>query len=198
MLFGFYVVLFLHTTKETFLVYSLDSLVAFFPHEQVAYRFSTRFSAVYCESATQTPFPAHRNLCIWNRDRIQCADIFASFFLKVNCLVPTYLFCHCRPYRRCKKIHGANTYRNSKGYFENETHQNYVHLSIQRVTSVKTQLIYCQLKWRHVSTRRVIFRLIIEPCLTFRHRASSMQDRRFTTLQRTLFYVINQQIYFII
>jgi len=37
-------------------------------------------------------------------------------------------------------------------------------LSIPRVSSVKTQLIYCQLKWRHVSTQGVIIRPIIEPC----------------------------------
>jgi len=46
--------------------------------------------------------------------------------------------------------------------FEKEKHVNF---SIQRVSSVKTQLIYCQLKWRHVSTHRVIIRPIIEPCL---------------------------------
>ena len=34
--------------------------------------------------------------------------------------------------------------------------------------------------------------------LTFRHRASSMQDRRFATLQKTLFYILNQQIYLFI
>ena len=34
--------------------------------------------------------------------------------------------------------------------------------------------------------------------LTFRHRASSIQDRCFATLQRTFFYIFNQQIYFII
>jgi hypothetical protein len=37
---------------RNFSVYSLDSVVAFFPREQVAYRFSARFPAVYCESAT--------------------------------------------------------------------------------------------------------------------------------------------------
>ena len=42
--------------------------------------------------------------------------------------------------------------------------------SVQRVSSVKTQLIYCQLKWRHVSTHRVIIRPIIEPCLTLWRR----------------------------
>jgi hypothetical protein len=40
-------------------------------------------------------------------------------------------------------------------------------LSILRVSSVKLQLIYCQLKWRHVSTHRVIIRPIIETCLRF-------------------------------
>ena len=39
--------------------------------------------------------------------------------------------------------------------------------SILKVSSVKTQLIYCHLKWRHVSTHRVIIRLIIEPCLRY-------------------------------
>ena len=34
--------------------------------------------------------------------------------------------------------------------------------------------------------------------LNFRHRASSIYDRRFATLQRTLFYIFNQQIYLII
>jgi hypothetical protein len=34
--------------------------------------------------------------------------------------------------------------------------------------------------------------------LTFRHRASSIQDRHFATLQRTLFIYIKKQIYFII
>ena len=40
-------------------------------------------------------------------------------------------------------------------------------LSISRVSSVKTQLIYCQLKWRHVSTQGVIIRPIVEPCLRY-------------------------------
>jgi len=39
------------------------------------------------------------------------------------------------------------------------------HLNI--LSSVKTELIYCQLKWRHVSTHRVIIRPIIEPCLRY-------------------------------
>jgi len=114
MLFGLYIVLFMCNFKKTFFVYSPDSLVslvAFFPHEQVAYRFSTRFPSVYCESAMETLFSAHRNLCILNRDRIECADIFSSFFLKVNRLPPTCLFCHCRPYSRCKPMHEANVYR---------------------------------------------------------------------------------------
>ena len=38
-------------------------------------------------------------------------------------------------------------------------------LKYSRVSSVKTQLNYCQLKWRHVSTHTVIIRTIIEPCL---------------------------------
>jgi len=40
-------------------------------------------------------------------------------------------------------------------------------LRIQRVSSVKTQLIYSQLKWPHVSTHRVIIRPISEPCLRY-------------------------------
>ena len=42
-----------------------------------------------------------------------------------------------------------------------------VQLSIPTVSSVKTQLICCQLKWRHVSTQGVIIRPIIEPCLRY-------------------------------
>jgi hypothetical protein len=45
-----------------------------------------------------------------------------------------------------------------------------LHLIIPRVSPVKTQLIYCQLKWRHVSTRGVIIRSIIEPCLRYINR----------------------------
>ena len=41
------------------------------------------------------------------------------------------------------------------------------HLSIPRVSSVKTQLIYCQLKWQHVLTHRVILRPIFEPCFMY-------------------------------
>ena len=39
--------------------------------------------------------------------------------------------------------------------------------SIPRVSSVKTQLIHCQLKWRHVSTQGVTIRPCIEPCLRY-------------------------------
>jgi hypothetical protein len=39
--------------------------------------------------------------------------------------------------------------------------------SIPRISSIKTQLIYCQLKWRHVSTQAVIIRPIIETCLGY-------------------------------
>jgi len=39
--------------------------------------------------------------------------------------------------------------------------------SIPRVISVKTQLIYCQLKWLHVSTQGVIIRPIIEACMRY-------------------------------
>jgi len=40
-------------------------------------------------------------------------------------------------------------------------------LSIPKVSSVKTQLTYCQLKWRNVSTQGVIIRPIIEPCMRY-------------------------------
>jgi len=40
-------------------------------------------------------------------------------------------------------------------------------LSIPGVSSVKTQLIYCQLKWQHVLTQGVIIRPIFEPCLRY-------------------------------
>jgi hypothetical protein len=46
-------------------------------------------------------------------------------------------------------------------------HNRFILLSIPRVSSVKTHLIYCQLKWRHVSTQGVIIRPIIEPCLRY-------------------------------
>ena len=49
----------------------------------------------------------------------------------------------------------------------NWSHPDVFSLSIMRVSSVKTQLIYCQLNWRHVSTRRVIIRPGIEPCLRY-------------------------------
>jgi hypothetical protein len=39
--------------------------------------------------------------------------------------------------------------------------------SIPRVSSVKTQLIYCQLKWLHVSSQGVIIRPITEPFLRY-------------------------------
>ena len=40
-------------------------------------------------------------------------------------------------------------------------------LIIPRVSSVKTQLFYCQLKWRRVSTHRVVIRPIIEPGMRY-------------------------------
>jgi len=46
-------------------------------------------------------------------------------------------------------------------------HNHFILLSIPRVSSVKTQLIYCQLKWLHDSTQGVIIRPIIEPCLRY-------------------------------
>ena len=50
--------------------------------------------------------------------------------------------------------------------------------------------------WRgktHVRTQRIS--MLFLTILTFRHHASSIQDRRFTTLQRTLFiYLINKYI----
>ena len=42
------------------------------------------------------------------------------------------------------------------------TSENLNHLSILRVSSVETQVIYCELKWRHVSTHRVIIRPVID------------------------------------
>ena len=41
------------------------------------------------------------------------------------------------------------------------------HQVLQELSSVKTQLIYCQLKWWHVSTQGVIMRAIIEPCMRY-------------------------------
>jgi len=38
-------------------------------------------------------------------------------------------------------------------------------LSMPKVSSFKTQIFYCKLKWRHVSTQGVIIRPIIEPCM---------------------------------
>jgi hypothetical protein len=49
----------------------------------------------------------------------------------------------------------------------NWSHPDVFSLSIPTVISVKTQLIYCQLKWRHVSTQGVVIRPIIEPCLRY-------------------------------
>ena len=43
------------------------------------------------------------------------------------------------------------------------SHPDVFSLSIPRVSSVKTQLFYCLLKWRHVSTQGVIIRPITEP-----------------------------------
>jgi len=39
----------------------------------------------------------------------------------------------------------------------------FMNIGILRLGLVKTQLIYCQLKWRHVSTHRVTIRPITEP-----------------------------------
>jgi len=44
---------------------------------------------------------------------------------------------------------------------------NNVQTCIPRVSSVKTQIIYYQLKWPHVSTQGVIMKPIIEPCLRY-------------------------------
>jgi hypothetical protein len=49
----------------------------------------------------------------------------------------------------------------------NWSHPDVFLIKYSRVSSVKTQLIYCQLKWQHVSTHRVIIRPIIEPCLRY-------------------------------
>jgi len=51
---------------------------------------------------------------------------------------------------------GAETSKNENTY-----------IRIPRISSVKTQLMYCQLKWRHVSTQWVIIRPITEPCLRY-------------------------------
>jgi len=44
-----------------------------------------------------------------------------------------------------------------------------LNFNILTVSSVQTQLIYCPLKWRHVSTHRIIIiiRPIIELCLMY-------------------------------
>jgi hypothetical protein len=48
-----------------------------------------------------------------------------------------------------------------------------------------------------VVTLPYIHRAVCFVCLTFRHRASSIKDRRFVTLQRMLFiYLINKYISF--
>jgi hypothetical protein len=59
------------------------------------------------------------------------------------------------------------------------SHPDVFSLSIPRVSSVKTELFYCQLKWRHVSTQVVIIRSIIEPCL----RYIKWDSRMFTTVK---------------
>jgi len=56
---------------------------------------------------------------------------------------------------------------NGMCFFFNWSQLDVFSLSIPRVSSVKTQLIYCQLEWRHVSTQGVIIRPIIEPCLKY-------------------------------
>jgi len=48
-----------------------------------------------------------------------------------------------------------------------EIMKNCLNWSNPRVRSVKTQLICCELKWRHVSTQGVIIRPVIEPYLKY-------------------------------
>ena len=57
---------------------------------------------------------------------------------------------------------GIITQSMKKKYFFYWSHPDVFSLSIPRVRSVKTQLIYCELKWRHVSTQGVTMRPIIE------------------------------------
>jgi hypothetical protein len=52
-------------------------------------------------------------------------------------------------------------------------------LSIPRVSSVKTQLFDCKLKWRHVLTQGVIIRSIIEPRMSY----IKWDPRMFTTVK---------------
>ena len=67
----------------------------------------------------------------------------------------------------------------------NWSHPDVFSLNIPRVSSVKTQLIYCQLKWRHVSTHGVIIRPIIETCLrgTSSKSAHFWGPKMFTTVR---------------
>jgi len=56
-------------------------------------------------------------------------------------------------------------------------------VSIARLSSVKTQLIYFQLKWRQVSTQGVIIRPIIEPCLRYiKWKCTFLGSKMFTTV----------------
>ena len=49
----------------------------------------------------------------------------------------------------------------------NGSHPDVFSLTIPRVNLVKTQLIYCQLTWRHFSTQGIIIRPIFETCLRY-------------------------------
>jgi hypothetical protein len=60
--------------------------------------------------------------------------------------------------------------------------------------SVKTQLIYCQLKWRNISTQGVIIKPIIEPCMRYikwkcRFLGSQKTGRKFSQNTTNLFSV---------
>ena len=62
---------------------------------------------------------------------------------------------------------------------------------ILRVSSVKTQLIYCHFKWRHVSTHRVIIRQIIEPFKV--HQVIYIYIYTYITTISTPIYVVWQK-----
>ena len=69
---------------------------------------------------------------------------------------------------KCKHLKLPSVRKHKQNFFFfNEVIPMCFRLRILRVSSVKTQLIYCQLKWRHVLTHRVIIRPIIEPCFRY-------------------------------
>jgi hypothetical protein len=59
------------------------------------------------------------------------------------------------------------SFLNLEPFFYYWSHPDVFSLSIPSVSSVKTQLFYCQLKWRHVSAQGVIIRPIIETCMRY-------------------------------